>query len=163
MRNRLAACLLTALLPAVVLAGSEVLPRLTFAQLVDSIRADSDVTQTIKSYGGKEVEIRGFIIPAGPPDLSFFMLSRVSALGNYCCEVPVGQDETVYVFAATGVTLRYDPLRVYQVRGTFEAGMRSDPATGPSLFRLRGARVEEAVGAPIFKVGETPPAAAAKP
>ncbi len=139
----MAACLLTVLLPAVLLAESEVVPRLTFAQLVDSIRADSDVTQTIKSYGGKEVEIRGFIIPAGPPDLSFFMLNRVSALGNYCCEVPVGQDETVYVFAATGVTLLYDPLRVYQVRGTFEAGMRSDPATGPSLFRLRQARVEE--------------------
>ncbi len=78
----MAACLLTALLPAVLLAGSEVVPRLTFAQLVDSIRADSDVTQTIKSYGGKEVEIRGFIIPAGPPDLSFFMLSRVSALAG---------------------------------------------------------------------------------
>jgi hypothetical protein len=45
----------------------------------------------------------------------------------------------------------------------FEAGMRSDPANGPSLFRVRQARVEEAVGAPIFKVGETPPAAAAKP
>jgi hypothetical protein len=69
---------------------------LTFAQLVDSIRADSELTQSIKSYSGKEVEIRGFIVPAGPPDLSFFMLSRVSALGNYCCEVPVGQDETVF-------------------------------------------------------------------
>jgi hypothetical protein len=45
----------------------------------------------------------------------------------------------------------------------FEAGMRSDPANGPSLFRVRQARVEEAVGAPIFKVGETPPAAAARP
>ena len=31
------------------------------------------------------------------------------------------------------------------------------------LFRMRQVRVEEAVGAPIFKVGETPPAAAAKP
>ena len=49
-----------------------------------------------------------FIVPAGPPDLSFFMLSRVSALGNYCCEVPVGQDETVFVFAAKAVKLLYD-------------------------------------------------------
>jgi len=106
LRTRLAVCLLTTLLPAVLLADSAV-PRLTFAQLVDSIRADSDVTQTIKSYGGKEVEIRGFIIPAGPPDLSFFMLSRVSALGNYCCEVPVGQDETVYVFAEKEVKITY--------------------------------------------------------
>jgi hypothetical protein len=65
------------------LAASDEIACLTFAQLVDSIRADSGVTQTIKSYDGKEVEIRGFIIPAGPPDLSFFMLSRVSALGNY--------------------------------------------------------------------------------
>ena len=154
---------LFSLFPVVPLAASDEIAQLTFAQLVDSIRADSEVTQTIKSYDGKEVEIRGFIIPAGPPDLSFFMLSRVSALGNYCCEVPVGQDETVYVFAAKEVKLNYDPLRVYKVRGVFEAGMRSDPAYGPSLFRVRQARVEEAVGVPIFRIGETAPAAAAKP
>ena len=81
------------------------------------------------------------------------MLSRVSALGNYCCEVPVGQDETVYVFAKD-VHVMYDPLRIYQVRGVFEAGMRSEPATGPSMFRLRQAHVEAAVGAVVFKVGE---------
>ena len=52
--------------------------RLTFAQLVDSLRANLEVTQKIKSYNGQEVEIQGFIIPAGPPDLSFFLLSRVS-------------------------------------------------------------------------------------
>ena len=159
----MAACLCSALLPATLRAASDEVPRLTFAQLVDSIRADSELTQSIKSYSGKEVEIRGFIVPAGPPDLSFFMLSRVSALGNYCCEVPVGQDETVFVFAGREVNLLYDPLRVYKVRGVFEAGMRSDPANGPSLFRMRQVWVEEAVGAPIFKVGETPPAAAAKP
>jgi len=154
LRNRLAACLLTALLPAVVLAGSEVLPRLTFAQLVDSIRADSDVTQTIKSYGGKEVEIRGFIIPAGPPDLSFFLLSRVSALGNYCCEMPVGQDETVYVFAAKEVKITYDPLRIFKIVGVCDAGMRDDPGYGPGLVRVRNATVEEALGAKIFKTEE---------
>jgi hypothetical protein len=159
----LAVCFCSALLPAALRADSDEIPRLTFAQLVDSIRADSELTQSIKSYSGKEVEIRGFIVPAGPPDLSFFMLSRVSALGNYCCEVPVGQDETVFVFSAREVNLLYDPLRVYKVRGVFEAGMRSDPANGPSLFRMREARVQEAVGAPIFRVGETPPAAAAKP
>jgi hypothetical protein len=164
--RRLQTCLIAglfSLFSAVPLAASDEIARLTFAQLVDSIRADSGITQTIKSYDGKEVEIRGFIIPAGPPDLSFFMLSRVSALGNYCCEVPVGQDETVYVFAAKEVKLNYDPLRVYKVRGVFEAGMRSDPAYGPSLFRVRQARVEEAVGVPIFKIGETTPAATAKP
>ena len=123
---------------------------------MDSIRANSEVTQTIKSYSGKEVEIQGFIIPAGPPDLSFFLLSRVSALGNYCCEVPVGQDETVYVFAAKGVKILYDPLRIYKIRGVFEAGMRADAAYGPSLFRVRNARVEEAVSAKMFKVGESP-------
>ena len=139
--------------------GEEVL-RLTFAQLVDSLRANFEVTQTIKSYSGREVEIQGFIIPAGPPDLSFFLLSRVSAMGNYCCEVPVGQDETVYVFTAKGVKIFYDPLRVYKVRGVFEAGMHSDKAYGVSLFRVRQAHVEEAVGAKIFKVGEsTTPAA----
>ena len=137
-----------------VASGGEV-PRLMFAQLVDSIRANFEVTQAIRSYNGKEVELHGFIIPAGPPDLSFFLLSRVSALGNYCCEVPVGQDETVYVFALNRVTITYDPLRVYTVRGIFEAGMRADAAYGPSLYRLRNARVEEAVGAKIFKVGET--------
>ena len=135
--------------------GNEV-PRLTFALLVDSIRANFGVTQAISSYNGKEVEIQGFIVPTGPPDLSFFLLSRVSALGNYCCEVPVGQDETVYVFAAKGLKILYDPLRVYKVRGVFEAGMRADATYGPSLFRMRDARVEEAVGAKIFKVGETP-------
>ena len=78
------------------------LPRLTFAQLVDSIRANNQVTEAMRALNGKEVEIQGFIIPAGPPDLSFFLLSRVSALGNYCCEMPTGQDETVYVSTARG-------------------------------------------------------------
>jgi hypothetical protein len=152
--------LFAALLSAAVPAGSEEIPRLTFAQLVDSIRADSEVTQSIKSYNDKEVTIQGFIIPAGPPDLSFFLLSRVSALGNYCCEMPVGQDETVYVSAATAVKVAYDPLRLYKIVGEFEAGMRSDPINGPSLFRVHDARVEEAVGAKIFKVGELPPSGA---
>lgn len=133
------------------------IPHLTFAQLVESIRANLDVTQTMKSLNGKEVEIHGFIIPAGPPDLSFFLLSRVSAMGNYCCEVPVGQDETVYVFASKGIKIAYDPLRVYKVLGAFEAGFQTDRVYGPSLFRVRNARVEEAVGVKIFKVSETSP------
>ena len=149
-----------ALLSGAVPATAEDIPRLTFAQLVDSIRADSEVTQTIKSYNGKEVAIQGFIIPAGPPDLSFFLLSRVSALGNYCCEMPVGQDETVYVFVDTAVKVAYDPLRLYKITGVFEAGMRADPINGPSLFRVRNARVEEAVGAKICKVGEVTPSGA---
>src|SRR5262249_30341225 len=61
-------------------AYSDEVPRLTFAQLVDSLKANLEVTQKIKSYNGQEVEIQGFIIPAGPPDLSFFLLSRVSAI-----------------------------------------------------------------------------------
>jgi hypothetical protein len=144
-----------ACLPLGLLAYAEEIPRLTFAQLVDSIKAELELTQKIKSYSGKAVEIQGFIIPAGLPDLSFFLLSRVSAMGNYCCEAPVGQDETVYVFTAKKVNILYDPLRIYKVRGVFEAGMHSDKAYGVSLFRLRQAQVEEAVGAKIFKVGET--------
>jgi hypothetical protein len=139
-------------------ASSDEVPRLTFAQLVDSIKANRELTQNIQSYNGKEVEIQGFIIPAGPPDLSFFLLSRVSAIGNYCCELPTGEDETVYVYAAQGVQLFYDPLRVYKVRGRFEAGVHTDPANGMSLFRLRQAHVEEAVGAKIMKI-DAPPAA----
>ena len=158
----LLAALFAALAPLVLLAAQDEIPRLTFAQLVDSIRANSEVTGTIQSYNGKEVAIQGFIIPAGLPDLSFFLLSRVSALGNYCCEVPVGQDETVYVFAAKEVSITYDPLRIFKVVGIFEAGMREDQVAGPSLFRVRNARVEEALGAKIFKVGEVP-AAASKP
>ncbi len=149
------ACLWLACLNLGGSAHGEEVPRLTFAQLVDSLRANFDVTETIKSYSGREVEIQGFIIPAGPPDLSFFLLSRVSAMGNYCCEVPVGQDETVYVYAAKGVKILYDPLRIYRVRGAFEAGPHTDRTYGVSLFRVRNARVEEAVGAKIFKVGET--------
>ena len=103
--------------------------------------------------------MRGFIIPAGPPDLSFFLLSRVSAIGNYCCELPTGQDETVYVYTAKGVQLFYDPLRVYKVHGRFEAGVHTDPANGVSLFRLREAHVEEAVGAKIMKVEDAPASA----
>jgi hypothetical protein len=76
---------------------------------------------------------------------------------------PVRQDGTVYVFAAKGVKLNYDPLRVYKVRGVFEAGVRLDPAYGSSLFRVRQARVGEAVGVPIFKIGETAPAEIVKP
>ena len=140
-------------------AYSDEVPRLTFAQLVDSIKANLEVTQKIQSYNGKEVEIQGFIIPAGPPDLSFFLLSRVSAIGNYCCELSTGQDETVYVYTAKGVQLFYDPLRVYTVRGRFEAGVHTDPANGVSLFRLRQARVEEAVGAKIMKLEDTPASA----
>jgi hypothetical protein len=136
-------------------AGEEV-PRLTFAQLVDAIRANLELTQRIKSFDGKEVEIQGFIVPAGPPDLSFFLLSRVSSLGNYCCEAPVGQDETVYVFAAKAPAIVYDPLKVYRVRGRFEAGLQTDKVYGISLYRMRQARVEEAIGAKIMKVGETP-------
>jgi hypothetical protein len=155
-RAWLAAILFAGFLPSVVLAGSDDIPRLTFAQLVDSIRADSEVTQTIKSYSGKEVAIQGFIVPAGLPDLSFFLLSRVSALGNYCCEAPVGQDETVYVFTENEVKITYDPLRIFKIVGVFEAGMRPDATYGPSLFRVRNARVDEALGAKIFKVGENP-------
>jgi hypothetical protein len=139
-------------------AYPEEVPRLTFAQLVDALRANNEVTHKIKSYNGKEVEIQGFIIPAGPPDLSFFLLSRVSVLGNYCCELPTGQDETVYVSTAKDVRLFYDPLRVYKVRGLFEAGFQTDPVHGVSLFRLRQARVEEAVGAKIMRM-EAQPAA----
>lgn len=147
------------LMPLLVASGEDV-PRLTFAQLVDAIKANMEVTQQIKSYNDKEVELHGFIIPAGPPDLSFFLLSRVSALGNYCCEVPVGQDETVYVFSAKGVQIHYDPLRVYKVRGTFEAGIHRDKEYGTSLFRLRQAQVEETVGARIMKVEDVAPAPA---
>ena len=137
-------------------AHAQDVPRLTFAQLGDAVRANSAVTQAIKAYAGQEVEIQGFIIPAGPPDLSFFLLGRVSATGNYCCELPSGQDETVYVYAAKGLAIRYDPLRVYRVRGLFEAGHHVDRTYGVSLFRVREARVEEAVGARIFKVEPRP-------
>jgi hypothetical protein len=137
-----------------VLAFGEDVPRLTFALLADSIRAELELTQKIKAFAGKEVEIQGFVIPAGLPDLSFFLLSRVSSIGNYCCEAPGGQDETVYVFAARGVKMIYDPLRVYKVRGVFEAGLKRDDVYGISLFRIRQARVEEAVGAKIMKMEE---------
>jgi hypothetical protein len=142
------------LLACTALAYAEDVPRLTFAQLVESIRAELELTQKIKAFSGKEVEIQGFIVPAGAPDLSFFLLSRVSSTGNYCCEAPVGQDETVYVFATRGVNLIYDPLRIYKVRGVFEAGLARDAVHGISLFRMRQARVEEAVGAKIIKVEE---------
>jgi hypothetical protein len=157
MLRRMSACSLGLwLVLGTLVAYSDEIPRLTFAQLVDSIRANLALTQKIQSYNGKEVEIQGFIIPAGPPDLSFFLLSRVSAIGNYCCELPTGQDETVYVYMAKGVQLFYDPLRVYKVRGRFEAGVHTDPANGVSLFRLRQAHVEEAVGAKIMKSEDTP-------
>jgi hypothetical protein len=45
---------------------------------------------------------------------------------------------------------------VYKVRGAFEAGPHTDRTYGFSLYRVRNARVEEAVGAKIFKLGETP-------
>ena len=61
------------------------------------------------------------------------------------------------MYAAKGMTIRYDPLRVYKVRGVFEAGPVADKAYGVSFFRLRNARVEEAVGARIFKLGDAPP------
>jgi len=136
-------------------APGDEIPRLTFAQLADSMRANLEVTRGIRAFSGREVEIQGFIIPAGPLDLSFFLLSRVSGTGNYCCELPSGQDETVYVYTARGTSLRYDPVRVYRIRGRFEAGHQVDPSYGVSFFRVRDARVEEAVGARIFKVGET--------
>jgi hypothetical protein len=45
-----------------------------------------------------------------------------------------------------------------KVRGRFEAGVHTDPANGMSLFRLRQAHVEEAVGAKIMQI-DAPPAA----
>ena len=143
-------------LPVWVVHGEEV-SRLTFAQLSDGIKADLEMSQTLTAQRGKVIEIQGFIIPAGLPDLSFFLLSRVSSTGNYCCEMPVGQDETVYVFTAKGVKIRYDPLRVYKVRGIFEAGKHVDAAHGVSLYRVRQAQVEEAVGAKVMKVEEATP------
>lgn len=130
--------------------------RLTFAQLADSLKANMEVTQHIQFYNGTAVEMQGFIIPAGPPDLTFFLLSRVSAIGNYCCELPTGQDETIYVSTARGVKIFYDPLRIYKVRGLFEAGAKTDPIYGVSLFRLRQAQVEEAVGAKMIKMDQVP-------
>jgi hypothetical protein len=150
----LCSCLLLWGAPA---AAGEV-TRLTFAQLADALKANQEVTQHIRSYNGQEVEMQGFIIPAGPPDLSFFLLSRVSAIGNYCCELPTGQDETVYVSTAKGVKIFYDALRVYAVRGRFEAGAFTDPVHGLSLFRLHQAQVKEAVGARIMKQEEGQPA-----
>ena len=52
--------------------------------------------------------------------------------------------------------LFYDPLRVYKVRGFFEAGLQTDPANGVSLFRRRQVQVEEAVGAKIMPMEDTP-------
>jgi len=124
-------------------AYGEEVPRLTFAQLVDSIRANFEVTQTMKSFNGKEVEIHGFIVPAGPPDLSFFLLSRVSAMGNYCCEVPVGQDETVHVYAPKGVKILYDPLRGWSVHRPY---LRHQPFPGPQRAGGRGCRREDLQG-----------------
>lgn len=158
LRLALAVAGVLAAMIAVGAVHSQEIPRLTFAQLADSIRANGGLTEEIKSYAGKPVEIQGFIIPAGPPDLSFFLLSRVSATGNYCCELPSGQDETVYVYAAKALAIPYDPLRVYRIRGVFEAGRFADRSYGVSMFRVRAARVEEAAGARIFKVGEPPPA-----
>jgi hypothetical protein len=40
----LAASLFVALVPSILLAGTNEIPRLTFAQLVDSIRANSELT-----------------------------------------------------------------------------------------------------------------------
>ena len=85
----LESCAITAIGGIAGLHGAEI-SRLTFAQLAESIKAELELTQKIKSYSGKEVESQGFIIPACLPDLSFLLQSRVSALGNYCCEVPVG-------------------------------------------------------------------------
>ena len=51
------------------------------------------------------------------------------------------------------MTISYDPLRIYKVRGVFEAGLHVDKVYGVSLFRVRNAQMEEAVGAKIFKVG----------
>jgi 2,3-bisphosphoglycerate-independent phosphoglycerate mutase len=56
------------------------------------------------------------------------------------------------------VKILYDPLRVYRIRGAFEAGRHVDTTYGVSMFRVRDARVEEARGAKIFKVGEPAPA-----
>jgi hypothetical protein len=69
--------------------------------------------------------------------------------------MPVGQDETVYVFTAKPVKITYEPLRLFKIAGVFEAGMQVDPTYGPSLFRICNTRVAEAVGAKIFKIEET--------
>jgi len=55
------------------------------------------------------------------------------------------------VYADKGLSIQYDPVRVYRIRGLFEAGHQADRSYGVSFFRVRNAHVEEAVGARIFK------------
>src|SRR5260370_33409303 len=87
-RAYLAASLFVAFVPSILLAGTNEIPRLTFSQLVDSIRANSELTQTIKSYSGKEAEIRGFTGPAGPPARQLSMLSPCPAHASACGLTP---------------------------------------------------------------------------
>ena len=107
-----------------LLASAEEPPRLTFTQLVDSIKAELEVTQKIKSYGGKEVEIQGFIIPAGPPDLSFFLLSRVSAMGNY-------QTPPNYVVEGVPAQRKPPEVRICRLRNQSAVGTRPPSTSTP--------------------------------
>lgn len=116
----------------------------------------------MQSLSGTAVAIQGVIIPAGRPDLTFCRRSRVASIGHEGGEAPGGQEETVDVFAARADQVTDDPLRVSTVRGVFEAGLQRDAVYELSLFRIRQARVEEAVGATIMKVGE-PSAPASHP
>ena len=48
-----------AVLPMLPPARGDEVPRLTFAQLADSMRANLGVTQGIRAYNGREIEIQG--------------------------------------------------------------------------------------------------------
>jgi len=100
-----------ACVPLGLLAYEEEIPRLTLRSWWTRFKAELELTQKIKSYNGKEVEIQGFIIPPARPDLSFFLLSRVLPMGNYCCEVPVGAGRNSLRVYGERVKIFYDPLR----------------------------------------------------
>ena len=89
-RASLAAGLFSTLLPAVVLAAADEIPRLTFAQLVDSIRAESEVVREFYERDARGIprrwlkRIKASLRSIGP----FFNTARMRMRRKLCAERP---------------------------------------------------------------------------
>jgi len=87
----------------------------------------------IKSYSERKSRIRG--VHHSRRDARSVSSCEVAFGEQYCCEMPVGQTKTVYVFAAKEVKITYDPCGFSRC-GVFEMGERRTRPTVRGLFRV---------------------------
>lgn len=103
-----------------------------------------ELTETAKSLDGKPVEMIGYMAPPLKPEISFFVLTRLPMSTCPFCETEAQWPDDIVLALTDGPV---DPVRytdLVRVRGVFETGFETDPATGfVSFLRLRGTTYEK--------------------